>query len=169
MPFSCAVVPVAAPCSPESVLRHGVLHHVAEWRAIAGEGRDPEAAREELCRHLGRFSVTALPPPVWPHAAIVVGTSGDGVVPPADQERVAQHWGAELRWLPAGHVSAVLGHRGAMRAAIAEAFDRLEAALRRSSGPARRRGAGSAPRAPGARASGAALARALGRAAAPRT
>jgi len=169
VPFPCAVVPVAAPCSPESVLRHGVLHHVAEWRAIAGTGRDLDAAREELCRHLARFSVTALAPPAWPRAAIVVGTSGDGVVPPKDQERVARHWGAELRWLPAGHVSAVLGHRSAMREAIADAFDRLEAALRRSSGPARRRGAGSAPRAPGARASGAALARALGRAAAPRT
>jgi hypothetical protein len=169
VPFSCAVVPVAAPCSPASVLRHGVLHHVAEWRAIAGAGRDPEAAREELCRHLARFSVTTLPPPVWPQAAIVVGTSGDGVVPPADQERVARHWGAELRWLPAGHVSAVLGHRGAMREAIAEAFDRLEAAVRPPSGRDRRRGAGSGPRAPGAPASGAARARARGRAAAPRT
>src|SRR5690242_8439481 len=34
--FPCAIVPVAAPCSPDTVLREGVLGHVAEWAAIAG-------------------------------------------------------------------------------------------------------------------------------------
>ena len=172
LPFPCAVVPVAAPCSPASVLREGVLHHVAEWEAIAGRGGDVAAAREALCQHLARFSVTTLPPPVWPHAAVVVGTREDGVVPPADQERIARHWGAELRWLPAGHVSAVFRHQGEMRAAIADAFDRLEAARAIRSarwGHARRRAAGSAPRGPGAPPSEAARARAPGRAAGPRT
>jgi hypothetical protein len=172
VPFPCAIVPVAAPCSPDTVLREGVLHHVAEWAAIAGGG-DPAAAKEELLQHLARFSVTALPRPVWPEAAIVVGTSGDGVVPPAEMERVARHWGAELRWLPAGHVTAVLRHQGAMRQAILDAFERLEgltaaAALRRS-GRAPRRAGRSLPRAPGAPASGAARARATGRAPARRT
>jgi hypothetical protein len=172
MPFPCAIVPVAAPCSPDTVLREGVFHHVAEWAAIAGGG-DPAAAKEELLRHLARFSVTTLPAPVWPEAAIVVGTSGDGVVPPAEMERIARHWGAELRWLAAGHVSAVLQHRGPMRQAIADAFDRLEAltaaAAVRRSGRGRRRAGRSAPRAPGAPASGAARARATGRAQARRT
>jgi hypothetical protein len=169
-PFPCAVVPIAAPCSPDTVLREGVLHHVAEWAALAGAGGDPERARQELCAHLARFSVTALPPPVAPGAAIVVGTSGDGIVPPSEAERIARHWGAELRWLPAGHVSAVLRHQGTMRAAIALAFDRLEAltAVRRS-GHVLRRAARSALRGPGAPGSGAARARATGRAAARRT
>ena len=83
MPFPCAIVPLAAPCSPDTVLRDGVLHHVAEWSAIARGRDDPEAARLELLTHLARFSVTALPPPLLPEAAIVVGTAGDGVVPPA--------------------------------------------------------------------------------------
>jgi hypothetical protein len=170
VPFPCAIIPVAAPCSPDTVLRDGVLHHVAEWAAIAG-GADPKAAKEELLAHLSRFSVTALAPPVCPEAAIVVGTAGDGVVPPPDQERIARHWDAELRWLPAGHVSAVLSHRGDMRKAIADAFDRLEAAIGgvRRSGPGRRPAGPSAPRAPGAPASGAARARATGSAAARRT
>lgn len=172
MPFPCAVVPVAAPCSPDAVLRAGVLHHVADLAAIAA-GRDPEAAKEDLLRHLARFTVTALPAPVWPEAAIVVGTAGDGVVPPAEMERIARHWGAELRWLPAGHVSAVLRHLGAMRQAIADAFERLEAmteaAAVRRSGRARRRAARLFRRAPGVQASGAARARATDRAAARRT
>jgi hypothetical protein len=128
LPYPAAVVPIAATCSPDSVLREGVLRHVAAWAAIAGAGQSLEQARLALCEHLSRFSVTTLPAPVLPEAAIVVGTRADGVVPPVEMERIARHWGCELRWLPAGHVSAVLRHQGAMRTAIADAFDRLEAA-----------------------------------------
>jgi dienelactone hydrolase len=127
-PFPCAVVPIAATCSPDSVLRDGVLRHVASWTALVASGESVEAARKALCEHLARFSVTTLPAPVYPEAAIVVGTAGDGVVPPAEMRRIAEHWGCELRWLPAGHVWAVLRHQGAMRDAIADAFERLEAA-----------------------------------------
>jgi dienelactone hydrolase len=170
-PFPCAVVPIAATCSPDSVLRDGVLRHVAHWAALARAGEDPEAARRALCAHLARFSVTTLPPPVVRQAAIVVGTAGDGVVPPSEMGRIAAHWGAELRWLDAGHVSAVLRHQGSMRQAIADAFDRLEAAVRcaRPSGRDRRRAPGSAPRAPGAPPSAGARARRPGPVAGPRT
>jgi len=41
--------------------------------------------------------------------------------------RIAEYWGAELRWLPAGHVSAVLRHQGPMRQAVKDAFERLDA------------------------------------------
>ena len=112
MPFPVAIVPVAATCSPDSALREGVLRHVAHWAALAGVGEDADAARQALCAHLSRFSVTMLPPPVCTDAAIVVGASADGVVPPAEASRIAEHWGAELRWLAAGHVSAVLRHQG---------------------------------------------------------
>jgi dienelactone hydrolase len=128
IPFPCAVVPIAATCSPDSVLRSGVLRHVASWSALVASGESVEAARSALCRHLARFSVTTLPAPAFPEAAIVVGTKDDGVVPPADMRRIAEHWGCELRWLPAGHVWAVLRHQGAMRDAIGDAFERLESA-----------------------------------------
>jgi dienelactone hydrolase len=138
-PFPCAVVPIAATCSPDSVLRGGVLRHVAAWSALAGDGETADVARAALCAHLARFSVTTLPAPACPGAAIVVGTSSDGVVPPSEMQRIAEHWGCELRWLPAGHVSAVLRHQGAMRTAIADAFDRLEAARAAMAGPRSRR------------------------------
>jgi dienelactone hydrolase len=125
VPFPCAVVPVAATCSPDSVLREGVLRHVAHWAALVADGESEEAAREALCTHLARFSVTTLQAPAYPAAAIVVGTAADGVVPPEEMRRIAEHWGCELRWLPAGHVTAVLRHQGAMRAALRDAFDRL--------------------------------------------
>jgi hypothetical protein len=142
MTFPCAVVPIAATCSPDSVLRDGVLRHVANWAALLAPGeQSPDDARRALCTHLSRFSVTTLPAPVLPEAAIVVGTASDGVVPPSEMRRIAAHWGCELRWLPAGHVSAVLRHQGAMRDAIAEAFDRLEAARAAIARPRRRRSA----------------------------
>lgn len=163
MPSPCAVVPIAATCSPDSVLREGVLRNVAHWAALAAVGEDAEAARTVVCEHLSRFSVRTLPAPVLPEAAIVVGTAGDGVVPPAEMRRIAAHWGSELRWLDAGHVSAVLRHQGAMREAIADAFARLEAALGPATRPSDRvprRARGSVARAPGVPASAAARGRA---------
>jgi hypothetical protein len=172
VPFPCAVVPIAATCSPDSVLSGGVLRHMAHWTALAAKGEDAEAARTALCQHLSRFSVTTLPAPVEPDAAIVVGTAGDGIVPPAEMRRIAAHWGAELRWLDAGHVSAVLRHQGAMRQAIADAFDRLEAATLAATQPSgrdRRRAEGSEPRARGEPVSAAARARRPGPALPQRT
>lgn len=130
MPWPVAVVPLAPTCSPDTVLTVGVLRDVADWAALGGRGVSREEARRELCDHLARFSVQALPPPALPEAAIVVGTSDDGVIPPAEMRRIAAHWGCELRWLDAGHISAVLRHQGAMRKAILDAFLRLEAAER---------------------------------------
>jgi hypothetical protein len=154
LPFPAAIVPIAATCSPDSVLRTGVLRNIAHWAALAA-GEDAEAARESLLAHLSRFSVTTLPAPLCPDAAIVVGTADDGVVPPSEMERIAQHWGCELRWLRAGHISAVLRHQSTMREAIEDAFERLDVACGGTitpSGRARTRGRGSATRGRGARA-----------------
>jgi hypothetical protein len=123
-----AVVPLAPPCSPDTVLSDGVLKDICDWAALGGRGVSRQEARRELCDHLARFSVLSIPPPVLPEAAIVVGTSEDGVIPPAEMRRIAAHWGCELRWIEAGHVSAVLRHQGAMRQAIVDAFERLEEA-----------------------------------------
>ncbi len=170
-PFPVAIVPIAATCSPDSALRDGVLRHVAHWTALAGDGEDAEAARRTLCEHLARFSVTTLPAPVCTDAAVVVGASADGVVPPKEAIRIAEHWGAELRWLPAGHVSAVLRHQGDMREAIADALDRLARATEAPtpSDHGRRRAPGSVRQPRGAPASGAGRARRRGRALARRT
>ena len=184
--FPVAIVPIAATCSPDAPLRDGVLRHVAHWGALAAEGEDAEAARRALCAHLARFAVTVLPPPVCTDAAIVVGASADGIVPPVESLKIAEHWGAELRWLDAGHVSAVLRRQGEMREAIADAIDGLERSLPSSvrasgggapdeagaatrSDPDRRRARGSSPPPRGAPSSGAGRARRPGRAPAQRT
>jgi hypothetical protein len=147
-PFPVAVVPIAPSCSPDAVIRGcGALSRAPDWAALAAGG-PLEAGREALLERFSRFSVRALPPPVAPDAAIVVGTAADGVVPPEDMARIAEHWGCELRWLAAGHVSAVLRERPAMRQALLDAFARLGAVHARAAAagarpPGRQRGPGS--------------------------
>lgn len=145
MPFPLAVVPVAATFSPDSLFKGSVLRGVAHLAALRDEGEREEDTLERLTEMLSRFSVARLPAPILPEAAIVVGTAADGIVPPAEMRKIAAYWGCELRWLPAGHVTAVLRHQGAMRDALLDALVRVGAehtrAVRRrlrTTGPARR-------------------------------
>jgi dienelactone hydrolase len=130
LPFPAAVVPIAGSFSPDSVFKAGVLRGIAHLAALCGRDEREEDARKRLMEMLARFSLARLPAPVCPEAAIVVGTARDGFVPPRDMRRTAAYWGVELRWIRGGHVSAILRHQGTMREAIADAFERLEAALR---------------------------------------
>ncbi len=125
LPFPLAVVPLAPSDSPAAVFTEGMLSRHPRWAALARGGATPERARRDLREFLSRFAVTRLPPPREPRAAIVVATRRDGVVPPEEQRRIAEHWGCELRWLPDGHVSAFLRRGPEMRRAIADALARL--------------------------------------------
>ncbi len=56
----------------------------------------------------------------------MVGCRRDGYVAQRDTEALAAHWaGSTLRWLEAGHISALLLHRAELRGAVAEALTRL--------------------------------------------
>jgi hypothetical protein len=104
------------------VFVQGYFRHAVDLEALGG----PEA-RSLLDRRLRRFDVLALPPPPRGSSMVVVGGRRDGIVPPADPAAIAQHWGAELRWLEAGHVSAVLFHAEALRRAVRDALAGLRA------------------------------------------
>jgi predicted alpha/beta hydrolase family esterase len=57
---------------------------------------------------------------------VVVGCRRDGYVRNEDTEALARHWpNSQLRWLRAGHISALLLHQAALRGAVAEAFHGL--------------------------------------------
>jgi len=124
VPFEVAAVPMAPTCSPAPVFTEGLLRSFPNLRAL-GKAADADAARARLRARLSPFDVTCLPPPRAPRAAIVVGARRDGFVPPSEAERLARHWGAELRWLDAGHVSAVAFHQAELRKAVSDAFARL--------------------------------------------
>jgi dienelactone hydrolase len=128
-PFPIAVAALAPSATPASVFVKGYLRHAVDLAALGG----PEA-RADLDRRLRRFDVLALPPPPAGSSAIVVGARRDGIVPPADPRAIAEHWGAELRWLEAGHVSAALLHAEEMRRAVSDAFAGLSRAPAREAG-----------------------------------
>jgi pimeloyl-ACP methyl ester carboxylesterase len=122
MPWSMPIVGMAPTASPVAVLTEGPLRKGIAWEALGGG--DSARALNRVREELRPLSVLALPPPVDPSKAIIVGTAQDGFVPPREMEAIAHHWGAELRWIPAGHVSAIVFHRRALQQAMLDAFAR---------------------------------------------
>jgi pimeloyl-ACP methyl ester carboxylesterase len=124
-PRPLAVAALAPSDSPASVFTEGLLASHPCWDALRRPGGTDEDARAELRRFLLRYAVSGQPPPVAPRAAVVVANRRDAVVSPAEAERIAAHWGCELRWLKGGHVSAAILEHSAMRRAVADALARL--------------------------------------------
>lgn len=119
LPWPVRVAALAPSCSPASVFVDGLLSVGTRFASL---GEDAPSGRLRLRRLLDRFAVTELPPPPAATDAIIVGTLRDGIVPPTEPQRIADHWGARLRWLDTGHVGAVTLHRAALRAAVVAAM-----------------------------------------------
>lgn len=116
VPWPVRAVLVASALSPARVFFDGPLRADVA-RAPLGEG-----GLERLRDAMERLSLLELPPPHAPALARLVGTRGDAIVPPADTGAIARHWGAPVRWIDDGHVSAVLLRPHAMGQAVLDAF-----------------------------------------------
>lgn len=127
-PLPAAVIPLAAAHSSAPVFTEGVLSALPDWEALGRTIGGPEAARKRLAELLSAAATTVLPPLTNPHRAIFVAARRDGFVPSASTLRLLQHWrGAELRYLPGGHLSAFFTGRSAIIRALLDAFSRVEA------------------------------------------
>jgi predicted alpha/beta hydrolase family esterase len=70
--------------------------------------------------------VTRWPAPTHSESAIVVACRRDGYVPGREASALHAHWPkSELRWVDAGHVSALITGRRFLRTAVRDAFARL--------------------------------------------
>ncbi len=126
VPFPVAGVPLAGSHSGTAVFLEGVLRYVVDWDALAPDG-DLGAARQRMVSLLDSLSVQAVPSPALPEACIVVAGSRDAFVQPSSSQALHAHWeGSELRWISTGHVGGYLWNQGAYKAAIRDAFRRLE-------------------------------------------
>jgi Alpha/beta hydrolase domain containing 18 len=126
-PLPVAVIPMAAAHSSAPVFTEGVLSALPDWEVLGRTTGGPEAARQRLSEVLSAASTTVLPPLSNPRRAILLAARQDGFVPSSATLRLLQHWrGAELRYLPGGHVSAFLTGRSAIIRAILDAFSRVE-------------------------------------------
>jgi pimeloyl-ACP methyl ester carboxylesterase len=128
-PLPLAVVPLAPAHSAMPVFCEGVLSAVPDWEVLGRGLGGPEAARKRLAELLESTASTLSRPPLRePRRAILVAARGDGFVPSGSTLKLLQHWrGAELRYLPGGHVSAFFTGRPAITQAIVDALGRVEA------------------------------------------
>ncbi len=125
-PEPLAVAALAAGTTPAPVYSRGLLSHSVDFTTLGKASGGEEKARERLAGLFGLADISRLPAPARPEAALVVGCRRDGYVAQRDTEALAAHWaGSTLRWLEAGHISALLLHRAELRGAVAEALTRL--------------------------------------------
>jgi pimeloyl-ACP methyl ester carboxylesterase len=128
-PFPVVAIPLAGSHSATAVFLDGVLRYVVDWSALAPEG-DHQRARDRLKELLNALAVSTLPPPTAAQACIVVCGSRDAFVQPPSSRALHAHWpGAELRWIPTGHVGGYLWNQKAYLQAIQDAFARLKGLL----------------------------------------
>jgi alpha-beta hydrolase superfamily lysophospholipase len=123
-PLACAALATGASAAP--IYTQGLLSWSVDLDALAGKSDLRIAARERLQHLIEAADITRLAPPTRPDAAVIVGCTRDGYVLAAEIERLHAHWpGSTLRWIHAGHISALLRNRRALCDAIAEGVEKL--------------------------------------------
>lgn len=123
-PVACAALATGASAAP--IYTKGLLSWSVNLDALAVEPGRQVAARERLHHFIEAADLTRHSLPMRVDAAIVVGGIKDGYVLAEETQRLHDHWsGSTLRWLPAGHVTAIMFFRGALRDAVADATAKL--------------------------------------------
>jgi pimeloyl-ACP methyl ester carboxylesterase len=124
MPVACAALATGA--SASSIYTEGLLSWSVDFETLGGRAQGRATARERLRELFGIADVTRYGSPVRVDAAVVSGCIGDGYVLASETERLHRHWkGSELRWISAGHFSALLTQRRALQECVEEAVGKL--------------------------------------------
>lgn len=119
LPLACAVMAAGASPSPNYTV--GLLSRSVDFTALGGE-----EGRRQLGFIFSGADITRFRPPMRADAAVIAGCLGDGYVPPGETARLHTHWkGSTLRWINAGHFSAVIMHREVLRRCVEEAMEKL--------------------------------------------
>jgi len=123
-PVACAALATGASAAP--IYTRGLLSWSVNLEALTVEPGLQLAAKERLHLLIEAADVTRHPPPRRADAAVVVGCIRDGYILANEVKRLHKYWsGSALRWLPAGHVTALMFFRGALRDAVADATAKL--------------------------------------------
>ena len=121
-----AVAALAAGSSPAPVFTRGGLSRSIDFAALGAPSRDETAARQRLFALFDTARITQWPAPVHAASTVLLACRRDGYVPASETHALHAHWPtSELRWVDAGHISALFTERRALRAAIRDAFARL--------------------------------------------
>ena len=118
LPVACAALATGA--SASAIYIRGLLSQSVDFKTLGN------SARERLHELFAVADITNFRPPVRVDAAIVSGCTRDGYVLPSETERLHAHWkGSAIRWIRAGHFSALLTERQKLRECVEEAVSRL--------------------------------------------
>jgi hypothetical protein len=119
LPLACAALATGA--SASAIYTRGLLSWSVDFDALGGG-----AARERLRELFDTADVTGYRPPVRVDAAVVSGCTRDGYVLQSETERLHRHWKrSSLRWIEAGHFSALVTQRRALCDCVEEAMGKL--------------------------------------------
>ena len=125
-PFPLACAAMAAGASGSSVYTRGLLSWSVDFSALGGGTTQRAAAQARLQQLFSVADVTCFPAPMRAAAAVIAGCKRDGYVLRSETERLHQHWpGSTLRWIPAGHFSALVSSRRALCDCVADAVENL--------------------------------------------
>ena len=125
-PFPVACAALATGASASSIYTRGLLSWSVDLDALGGAPTLRLAARERLGRLFEVADVTRYSPPVRTDAAVIAGCTRDGYVLRSETERLHRHWpGSTLRWIPAGHFSALVTSGRELCDCVAAAVEKL--------------------------------------------
>ncbi len=125
-PFPVACAAMAAGASASSIYTRGLLSWSVDYDGLGGGATQSAAARERLGLFFDAADVTHYSCPIRTDAAVILGCMRDGYVMRSETERLHRHWpGSTLRWLDAGHFSALLTGRRVLCECIIDAIERL--------------------------------------------
>ena len=126
LPFAVGCAALATGAAASSIYTRGLLSWSVDLDALGGAPDARALARERLLQVFDVADVTRYPLPVRPDAAVIAGCKRDGYVFNSETERLHQHWkGSALRWIPAGHFSALVTSRRALCDCVVEAACKL--------------------------------------------
>jgi len=129
-PFPVACAALATGASASAIYTQGLLSRSVDFKTLGSEARD------RLHRLFDVADITHYPLPVRVDAAVISGCTRDGYVLPQETERLHCHWrGSTLRWIEAGHFSALLTRRQALRACVEEALKNFDGQGRQPTAP----------------------------------
>ena len=124
LPVACAALATGG--SASAIYTRGLLSWSVDFDGLGSAVGGSAAARERLRELFDTADVTGYRPPLRVDAAVVSGCTRDGYVLPSETERLGRHWkGCTLRWIDAGHFSALLTQRSALCACVEEAVGKL--------------------------------------------
>ena len=124
MPVACAALATGA--SASAIYTRGMLSWSVDFDTLGGGAAGSTAARDRLRKLFDIADVSCYRPPVRADATIVSGCIRDGYVLQSETERLHRHWKrSTLRWIDAGHFSALLTQRRALCECVEEAVAKL--------------------------------------------